>query len=90
MAQDILKIPEEDIRLRSYLIWQHEGCPNGSAMAHWLRAKTELETERRNRFFRPDRPRPAVPPRLAISAPPKRMAAARIGAGGGSPIAARQ
>lgn len=40
-------IPEEAIRLRSYLIWQSEGCPDGQALEHWLRAKAELEAESR-------------------------------------------
>ncbi len=40
-------IPEEAIRIRSYLIWQKEGCPDGKALEHWLRAIAELEIEAR-------------------------------------------
>ena len=36
---------EEAIRLRSQQIWQREGCPEGLAQEHWLRAKAELEAE---------------------------------------------
>ena len=36
---------EEAIRLRSQLIWEREGCPEGVAQDHWLRAKAELEAE---------------------------------------------
>jgi len=37
---------EEAIRLRSKLIWEREGCPEGLAQAHWDRAKAELEAEK--------------------------------------------
>ena len=36
---------EEAIGLRSRQIWEREGRPEGCAPEHWLRAKTELETE---------------------------------------------
>ena len=36
---------EEATRLRSQQIWQREGCPEGYALEHWLRARTELEAE---------------------------------------------
>ena len=36
---------EEAIRLRSYLIWQSEGCPAGNALKHWLDAKAEFEAK---------------------------------------------
>jgi len=35
--------PEEEIRRRSYLIWQQEGRPFGRELKHWGRAKAELE-----------------------------------------------
>ena len=37
---------EEAIRLRSKEIWEREGCTEGLALEHWLRAKAELEAER--------------------------------------------
>jgi len=37
---------KEEIRLRSYLIWQQEGCPDGAALRNWLRAKAQIEAER--------------------------------------------
>ena len=40
-------LSEDAIRLRSYLIWQQEGCPVGRALSHWLQAKAELEAELR-------------------------------------------
>lgn len=42
----LLKLSENDIRVRSYLIWEREGCPNGQAEQHWYRAIVELETEK--------------------------------------------
>ena len=44
MANDS-NLSEDAIRLRSYLIWQRGGCPQGSALDHWLCAKAELEAD---------------------------------------------
>ena len=38
-------IPEDSIRMRSYLIWEGEGRPEGRHLEHWLRATEELQTE---------------------------------------------
>jgi len=100
MAQEIRKIPDEEIRVRSYLIWQREGCPNGVELAHWLRAKAELEAERDSKFprshviFRSDGPHSMqapspVPPRMAVTPPPRRSTAARVASGGGTTAARR-
>ncbi|MDE3114394.1 MAG: DUF2934 domain-containing protein [Pseudomonadota bacterium] len=98
MAQEISKIPDEEIRVRSYLIWQREGCPSGAELAHWLRAKAELESECDSKFprshviFRSDGPHrvqaPPVPPRMAVAPPPKRSTAGRVASSGA--IAARR
>jgi hypothetical protein len=32
---------EQDIREAAYLIWEHEGRPEGRADDHWMRALTE-------------------------------------------------
>ena len=32
----------EEIALRAYSIWQKEGCPEGQAEWHWLKAEKEL------------------------------------------------
>lgn len=40
---------QEAIRLRSYEIWEREGCPHGAALDHWLRAEDELKTKTRAR-----------------------------------------
>lgn len=39
-------IPTEDqIRDRSYLLWEREGCQHGKSEEYWRRAKAELEAE---------------------------------------------
>lgn len=81
---------EDEIRVRSYLIWQREGCPDGRSEEHWLRAKAELEAE-----FEADWRAASlegdtttfVLPLLPISSPPSRSVSARIGAES-EPIAA--
>jgi len=42
---DPIEPSDEAIRLRSQLIWEREGCPEGLAQEHWQRAKAELEAE---------------------------------------------
>lgn len=32
----------EDIARLAYAIWEHEGCPEGCAVRHWLEAETLL------------------------------------------------
>lgn len=36
---------DDEIRNRSYLLWESEGCQHGKDQEYWLRAKTELEAE---------------------------------------------
>jgi len=39
-------IPTEDqIRDRSYLLWEREGCQSDKSEEYWTRAKAELEAE---------------------------------------------
>jgi len=38
-------ISHESIARRAYEIWQSEGCPDGRAMEHWLRAVSELKKQ---------------------------------------------
>lgn len=33
----------DEIRETAYRIWESEGCPDGCALEHWLRAKREVE-----------------------------------------------
>lgn len=40
---------EEEIRNRSYLLWEREGCQDGKSEEYWLRAKAELEIEMKDK-----------------------------------------
>ncbi len=42
------KVPEADVRLRAYLIWERNGCPTGRDLDYWLRAERELRSEVRH------------------------------------------
>lgn len=43
-------ITEDEIRLRSYLIWEREGRPHGRDKLHWQMAIAELIVEQENSF----------------------------------------
>ncbi|MEI9988664.1 MAG: DUF2934 domain-containing protein [Rhizomicrobium sp.] len=78
MAHSNVPLIEDAIRLRSYQIWQHEGCPYGQAVAHWLQAKAELEAE--CRADQPPRyPAAFVIPSAPISRPPNKRVSEKIG-----------
>ena len=51
-------ISEEQVALRSYLMWEREGRPEGRHLDHWFRARAELETE-----AAPAKPRRAAGPK---------------------------
>lgn len=70
-------IPEDAIRLRSYQIWQEEGCPCGRALAHWLQARTELEAQLRG-YSPPRGPSSFAMPRVHISVPPSHRVSAKV------------
>ncbi|MCC2112997.1 MAG: DUF2934 domain-containing protein [Hyphomicrobiales bacterium] len=36
-------VTEEVVRSTAYRIWQDEGCPEGRAEEHWLKACAQLE-----------------------------------------------
>jgi len=36
---------QQDVQLRSYLIWEREGRPQGRDWDHWFRAEAELARE---------------------------------------------
>ena len=72
---------EDEIRVRAYLIWKREGCPQGKAAEHWLQAKAELDAE-----FEADwhaaslegETTSFVLTHLPISSPPSRSVSAKI------------
>ena len=81
-------VSEELLHRRSYEIWQREGRPDGKALEHWLRAKTELEREQPKRnvptfeyhatLYRFEAWQRVVEPRPRISVPPKVRMAQRV------------
>ena len=82
MAQNNLTKPSEDeIRMRSYLIWEREGRLEGKDREHWLQAKAELdaeyEAERRAASLEGESSS-FVLPLLPISSPPSRSVSAKI------------
>jgi hypothetical protein len=36
---------DDEIRVRSYLIWEREGRPEGKSEEHWLQAQAKLDAE---------------------------------------------
>jgi hypothetical protein len=73
----LTNILEEAVRLRSYSIWEREGCPDGNALDHWLRAVAEIDAELRALPLLRE-PTAFVLPRMPISRPPNRRISARI------------
>ena len=75
----------EEIRRRSYLLWESEGRPEGRSAEHWQRATADLEAEIERlcqaAAFAGETTA-FVPPRLQISATPSRRQALRIDHGG--------
>jgi hypothetical protein len=73
-------IPEEAIRLRSYLIWQKAGYPQGKALEHWLRAKQELDAESRPALQLCHDCESKVVARPPILRPPQQLPSSRVSA----------
>lgn len=71
-------IGEQEIRTRSYLLWETEGRPQGRDLEFWLRAEAELEAEARCAELECGRLVRFVMPRVPISSPPRRRLATRI------------
>jgi Protein of unknown function (DUF2934) len=72
-------ITEEAIRVRSYIIWQREGRPQGKDIDHWLSAIEELAREQRAALV-VRRCEAIVLPRVRISHRPSRITTDRISA----------
>jgi hypothetical protein len=71
-------LTENEIRARSYLIWERECRPEGKSEEHWWRAKAELEAEFEQKCATAlDGKSSFVIPLLLVSSPPAR----RISAG---------
>jgi hypothetical protein len=73
---------EDEIRVRSYLIWEREGRPEGKSEEHWLQAKAELDAEFEVNWRAASLEGEStsfVLPHLPISLPPSRSVSAKIG-----------
>jgi len=70
---------EDAIRLRSYMIWEREGCPEGKALEHWLRAREELAADANvSLTLQKSLERKEVVPLVPISTRPCKSIAARV------------
>ncbi len=72
---------EDEIRTRSYLLWEREGCQDGKSEEYWLRAKTELEAEMEAKWHAASMEGEAtgfVLPVLPISTPPARSISSKL------------
>jgi hypothetical protein len=70
-------VVEYHIQVRSYLLWEVAGKPEGQELEFWLRAKAELEAEEREAPKPSLRPAMNVP-RVRVYTPPQRITAARV------------
>ena len=71
----------EEIRIRSYLIWEREGHQDGRSEEYWLRAKTELEAELEANWHAASMEGETttfVLPVLPISTPPSRSVSSKL------------
>jgi len=69
---------EQDVRVRSYFLWQRAGCPQGNDITFWLRAEAELVAEARSSEAAQITLERLVSARPAISSPPRKLTAIRI------------
>jgi hypothetical protein len=89
MSNELKQIPKptpsgEEIRTRSYLIWEREGRQDGKSEEYWLRAKTELEAELDANWQAASMEGETttfVLPVLPISTPPSRSISSKLTAG---------
>jgi hypothetical protein len=70
-------VVERDVRIRSYLLWEAEGRPQGRDMEFWFRAQAQLEAE--SRAPAPwKRPKLFVVPCASVTSPPRKLVASRV------------
>lgn len=70
-------VSEHEIRVRSYLLWEAEGRPQGRDMEFWFCAQAQIEAE--SRAPSPwKRPGLFVVPGAVVSSPPRKRIANRV------------
>jgi hypothetical protein len=76
VVQEDKSTSEQLIRIRSYLLWEHDGCPQGCSEEYWFRAKNEIDEETEKQWraigFEAELVH-FVPPRPAITKRPVRI-----------------
>jgi hypothetical protein len=76
VVQEGKSTSEQLIRIRSYLLWERDGCPQGRSEEYWFRAKSEIDEETDKQWraigFEAEMVR-FVPPRPAIAQRPVRI-----------------
>jgi hypothetical protein len=75
VVQEGKSTSEQLIRIRSYQLWERDGCPQGRSEEYWFRAKCEIDEEMDKQWraigFEAELVH-YVPPRPAISKRPLR------------------
>jgi len=71
---------EEWIRLRAYLLWEADGCPEGRAEFYWHRARRVLEEESPNEKSAEAAVDAQIDDSFPASDPPSYNAGGRLGA----------
>ena len=74
----IRQLHDKAIEQRSYFIWQREGCPEGKAIEHWMRAIAELQAEAGMPATAPYAVELKIMPRPRVSGPPHLVVSRRI------------
>jgi hypothetical protein len=72
---------DEQIRIRSYLLWEGDGRQDGKSHEYWLQAKTELEAELEAKWLAASMEGETtsfVLPVLPISTPPSRSVSSKL------------
>jgi hypothetical protein len=69
---------EHDIRIRSYLLWEAAGRPQGRDVEFWLRAEEDVRAEAWDGPKSRCRPQLTVVPGIPLSLPPRRSIAMRV------------
>ncbi|MGH6879138.1 MAG: DUF2934 domain-containing protein [Rhizomicrobium sp.] len=72
-------VSEHEIRIRSYLLWEEAGRPQGRDIDFWLRAEADLKAETRDAATAWGRyGRTVIVPSVAVSTPLRRTVSMRV------------
>jgi hypothetical protein len=71
-------VREDDIRIRSFALWEAAGRPDGQDIEFWLRAEAELGAEIRYSAKPWMQLAASIVPRVPVFVAPRRIAAIRV------------